>query len=171
MIFVTVGTDKLFGFKRLIEACDQIAREVSEPMLMQIACTNYTPKHAQYFRYAPLAEYLEHYEKASLVISHCSIGPIVNAKRFRKPLIVCPRRYRLGELADEHQLDFARTVEDKKMGHVQVVYEPSEIKKQVEEFMNFNPVMNYNCEGLDAIVGALKDFIETGTVKTEGCYA
>ena len=87
MIYVTIGTDKAFGFHRLIKKCDELASQINEKVVMQIAATHYTPQNSKYFRYTPFSRHLEYFEKARIIIYHCSIGAILNARKFQKPLM------------------------------------------------------------------------------------
>lgn len=159
MIFVTVGTDRAYGFNRLVEACDKLAPSLPQPMIIQIAASTYQPKNAGYFRYVPVNEYLEHFQKANLIISHCSSGPVLNASRFEKPLIIMPRRSAYGEFADEHQLDFARSLEEKNISSVQVLYETGELEAAVRKMLELKSGPPAQSEGLKAIIHTIKDFI------------
>lgn len=159
MIFVTVGTDRAYGFDRLIEACDALAPALPAPVVMQIAATKYTPKNAGHFRYVPVNEYWEYFRKADLIVSHCSSGPVMNAYRFQKPLIVMPRRAAFGEFADEHQLDFARSLEAKGMPTVKVLYETQDLETAIRDMLSRKPEPPAQSEGLKAIIHTIRDFV------------
>lgn len=50
----------------------------------------------------------EKIRESSLVISHAGMGNVINALRFRKPVILLPRRADLHEMTTDHQLDAVR---------------------------------------------------------------
>lgn len=158
MIFVTAGTDKGFGFDRLVRACDELAPSLPEPVVMQIAFTKYEPKNAVFFRYVPLKEYWSYFEKASLIISHCSSGPILNARRFGKPVIVVPRRHIYNEQHDEHQLHFANTIEERNIPSVKVVYEMAALPQAIEDIRRLK-IETYQSTGRNAIIDALRNYV------------
>lgn len=160
MIYVTVGTDKAFGFRRLIEKCDELASQTNEEVVIQMAATQHTPQNSKYFRYTPFSRHLEYFEKARIIISHCSIGAILNARKFRKPLVVVPRRYAYKELADEHQLDFARKIQAKKLNSIKVVYEMDNLKQAILEFQSFN-VTTSELQEPGEIIEAIRNYVKS----------
>lgn len=135
LIFVTIGTaDKGIEFTRLIVAMDEIAGKIEEEVIMQIGSIEYAPRHSQYFRYRTFSEALSLFQRASLVVGHAGTGTILNALRFKVPLILVPRRIQYGELdRDDHQLEIAQRLEGR--GWVEVVYEISELESKVKQML------------------------------------
>jgi len=135
LIFVTVGTaDKGIEFTRLIVKMDEIAGKIEEEVVMQIGSIEYVPKHAQSFRYTNFADALSYFQKASLVVGHGGTGTILNALRFRVPLIVVPRRIQFGELdRDDHQLEIAQQLD----GHVliAIVYDVGQLEPKILQML------------------------------------
>lgn len=161
MIFVTVGTDRGYGFDRLIRECDRLAPALQTPFVMQIAATKYEPANAQYFRYIRVTDYWDYFKKADLIISHCSSGPVLNAMRFQKPLIIVPRRSAYNEFADEHQLDFARTLETKNLPSVKVLYELEDLDKRIMEMQKNGASHAQGPEGLTNIIQTIGGFLRS----------
>ena len=135
MIYVTIGTaTKGIDFNRLIKKMDEIASRITEKMVMQIGEIDYRPQNAEYFFYVPYQESLQFFKTASLIIGHCGTGTILNALRFKVPLIVVPRRIQYGELdRDDHQLEIARRLEGR--GWVEVVYDMEELESKVMQMI------------------------------------
>jgi UDP-N-acetylglucosamine transferase subunit ALG13 len=129
MIYVTIGNEESYGFKRLIEAMDLIAGEIEEEVIFQIGNTPYFPRRGKYFHYITYIESIKLFQEANLIVSHCSTGSLINARKFCKPLIVVPRRKEYGELFDEHQMELAKAIE--KESYVRVVYDIKILKEEV----------------------------------------
>ena len=53
------------------------------------------------------------FQRAQLIVSHAGMGSVLTALRFRKPVIIFPRRASLGEHRNEHQLATAAWLEGK----------------------------------------------------------
>ena len=82
MILVAVGTT---DFDALLRTMDELSSSLPENMIMQIGRGQYTPKHCEYFRFAPsLSPY---YERASLVVSHGGLGIVTEVMTHRLPLV------------------------------------------------------------------------------------
>ena len=161
MIFVTVGTaDKGIEFTRLIKAMDEIAGKIDQRVVMQIGSIEYEPRNAHAFQYVTYSEALSYFKEASLVVGHAGTGTILNALRFRTPLIVVPRRIQYGELdRDDHQLEIAHRLE--KMGLVEVVYEMEALESAVKRTLGKDGKINQEeiSSERDSLIKAVKDFV------------
>lgn len=104
MIFVTVGTHTQ-PFDRLIEAMDNFAATVSEPVVMQIGCATIEPQHARWFRFAPYDEMQRYSTEARLVVCQGATSILV-ALRQGATVVAVPRRRAFGEAIDDHQVEF-----------------------------------------------------------------
>lgn len=123
MIFVTVGTHPELGFERLVQAVDEAAAQLEEPVIIQRGCAQYEPRFAEHFRFDSSVRIDQLNQQARLIISHAAAGAIIFALRNRKPLVVVPRRHHLGEHIDDHQLELARALAAR--NRVITVYEPT----------------------------------------------
>lgn len=163
MIYVTVGSPSSHGFYRLIKKIDDLAPEISDPVVMQIGDTKYKPSHATYFKYNIFSESIKLFEEANLVISHCSTGSILNAKIFRseKPTIVIPRRKEYKEHLDNHQMELAKLIE--KEGdrlRIYVIYEVEHLRGKINELLTMKYHFAPSEKKLNnPLVDYLKDFI------------
>lgn len=102
MILVTVGTQ--LPFDRLVEAMDEIAVTLDEPVVAQIGVTSYVPRHIDWKASLTPAEFDAAISRARLLVSHAGTGSILAAQRHAIPVILMPRRAALGEHRNDHQL-------------------------------------------------------------------
>lgn len=102
MILLTVGTQ--LPFDRLIQIMDTIAPELPDTIFAQIGQGEYIPRNFEYCRMAPPEELAGKFGSASRIVSHAGTGSLLTARRYRKPIILFPRRASLGEHRNEHQL-------------------------------------------------------------------
>jgi beta-1,4-N-acetylglucosaminyltransferase len=132
---VTVGSAvKGIEFTRLIKKMDEIAGKIEEEVVMQIGTVPYEPKNAQYFRYASYQANLPYFQQASLVVGHAGTGTILNALKFKTPIIVVPRRHRYGEHVDDHQVELARKMEQ--IPGIYVVYEIEALESMIKKALD-----------------------------------
>lgn len=110
MIFVTVGTHP-GGFDRLVQHMDEIAGRIKEKVIIQRGFTQYTPKNAEYFEFAP--NLTPYFSKARLVISHAATSSVEVVLNQKKPIITVPRRALFGEHINDHQVEFAHYLQQK----------------------------------------------------------
>jgi beta-1,4-N-acetylglucosaminyltransferase len=123
LIFVTVGTNPTMHFDRLLKPIDALAAELEEPMVIQTGCSEYVPQHAEFFTFTTSVHMEELSHTARLIVSHAAAGSVITALRYRKPVVVVPRRCRLNEHIDDHQLELAKALDAE--SRAVVVYEPT----------------------------------------------
>lgn len=136
MIFVTLGANP-HPFTRLAKKMDEMVGngEIKEDVVMQLGTTPYKPLHIKnckkFFETGAGGEHEKILRDCSLIISHAGLGNIMQAKKFRKPIIVVPRRKKYGEHIDDHQLEIAKYME--KRGMCIAVYGLGELKEKIRE--------------------------------------
>ncbi|MGH2812196.1 MAG: glycosyltransferase [Actinomycetota bacterium] len=108
-IFVTVGTDH-HPFARLIEWVDTWleAGGGERARCFVQSGTSPRPRHAEAADYLAYEEMERLMSGATVIVSHGGPGSIMQAAALGKRPIVIPRRHRLGEHVDDHQVAFAR---------------------------------------------------------------
>ena len=112
MIFVTVGTQ--LAFDRLIMAVDQWAGEnPNESVFLQIGPGSYQPQHGEFSNFVAPDKANELFKTADLIISHAGMGSILTALKYKKPILVLPRKASIGEHRNEHQLATAKWLGNK----------------------------------------------------------
>ncbi|BBD99723.1 glucuronosyltransferase [Sphingobium amiense] len=102
MIFVTVGTQ--LPFDRLIELIDAMAPSLDEEVFAQTGRGRYQPVNVQSSALLKPRQFDELVTGASRIVSHAGIGTVLMAQKYRKPVILFPRRASLGEHRNDHQL-------------------------------------------------------------------
>lgn len=106
MIFLTVGTQ--LPFDRLVSAVDDWAATAAVPVFAQTAAGAYVPRHCEHADYIEPARADELFRKSDLIVSHAGMGSILTALKYRKRILILPRKASLGEHRNEHQLATAR---------------------------------------------------------------
>ena len=72
-----------------------------------------------------------------MIITHAGEGNIGLCKNLNKKMIVAPRRKEFEEHTNNHQLELAKIVEEKKIGLV--AWKINELKEKLKEIENFTP--------------------------------
>ena len=104
MIFVTVGGE--LPFDRLVRAMDGFAAaHPGEDVLAQIGAGGFEPAHMRWQRTLERDAYAAALDAAEVVVAHAGIGSVVSAGERGKPIVLLPRRARLGEHRNDHQRD------------------------------------------------------------------
>lgn len=102
MIFVTVGTQ--LPFDRLIQLVDGLAPALEEEVFAQTGRGRYQPANVEWSALLKPKQFDELVTGASRIVSHAGIGTVLMAQKYRKPVILFPRRASLGEHRNDHQL-------------------------------------------------------------------
>lgn len=102
MIIVTVGTQ--LPFDRLIKMMDDIAPDLGKPVMAQTGVGTYTCQNIQAAaNYSPI-EFDDYVKKCDVLVAHAGMGTVLKAYKYRKPIIIVPRKAALGEHRNDHQL-------------------------------------------------------------------
>lgn len=102
MILLTIGTQ--LPFDRLVEALDEFAPTLNEPIFGQIGASTYKPRNFEGVASVAPAEFDRKFKEARVVVAHAGIGTILSAQKHAKPLVLFPRRVAFGEHRNDHQL-------------------------------------------------------------------
>ena len=157
MIFVTVGTQ--LSFDRLIEAVDAWAGEnPSESVFAQVGPGQYKTRYCQSAAFVPPNQANDLFLRADLIVSHAGMGSILTAMRYRKPILVMPRRASLGEHRNEHQLATAKWLH-KKAG-VFVANDASDMSRLLSARSNLTSGNGISDYADVAFTDCLRDFID-----------
>ncbi|MCX6801592.1 MAG: glycosyltransferase [Candidatus Diapherotrites archaeon] len=114
-IFIALGTHPQ-QFDRLLEKIDSLAesKKIKAEIFAQTGSSAYEPKNFGSEKFLPPEEFSKEFEKADVIISHGGAGAIINALEFKKPLIIVPRLKKFGEHTDDHQIDLAKAMHERK---------------------------------------------------------
>ena len=162
MIFVTVGND-FRDFSRLIKKVDEIAPDISSEILIQMGYSRYRPKSARYFDFVPFDRATEYIKTSELVISHAGIGTVILCKEYGIPIIILPRRKKYGEHMNDHQMEIAKILEERRGANVHVIYEESQLETKILEVLKnsekYTPIDNV---GRANLIRTIREFIKRG---------
>jgi beta-1,4-N-acetylglucosaminyltransferase len=134
MIFVTAG-NHFQGFERLLKKVDEIAPRIPHEMLIQKGYSKYVPHNTRYFDFVPLKTAMEYIRKSDLVISHAGMGTIILCKAYGIPIIIFPRREKYKEHVNDHQMEIAQVLEERRDVNIHVVYEEGQLEKKMIELL------------------------------------
>ena len=153
MIFVTVGTQ--LGFDRLIDAMNEIASQLDEPVVAQVghergAGGDWTALDIRR-QIAPEA-FDALIKDARVVVAHAGIGTILSAQRHRRSLIIVPRQASLREHRNDHQIATARAMVGKP--GIQIAWETSHLAELLTG--DLPPTEAGSGPSRDALIRALK---------------
>jgi len=106
MIFVTVGTQ--LPFPRLVKAMDSFSSLINEEVVAQVGPDRSSYSNLKIKYHLSPKEFDSYFNLARVIVAHAGIGTVLTAKKCRKPLVLVPRRFTLGEHRNDHQLATAR---------------------------------------------------------------
>jgi UDP-N-acetylglucosamine transferase subunit ALG13 len=113
--FVTLGFERR-PFERLLKAVDEgiVARIIPPATLVQRGHTPYTLRQCPSVPFLSYAEMRAALGTAEIIIAHAGVGTLLQCLRLNKVPIIFPRSARKGEHVDDHQLIFARIMQEQK---------------------------------------------------------
>lgn len=170
MIFVTVGAaEEGMEFERLINNIDEIAKDLDDNIVAQIGSIKRPPTNIVWFRYKNFQEILDYFRDASFVIGHCGTGTVLNALRFKKPIVVVPRKMEFGEHdMDDHQLELADRLRG--MNGVFVVDNIEDLKEtifKVKELLKKGELEPSFSQERENLLRFLKDYVRDYRIQLE----
>ena len=143
MIFVTVGTHEQ-QFNRLIEYVDNLKKEkiIEDEVIMQIGYSTYEPKYCKWQKLYPYHEMIKLVNEARIEITHGGPSSFIMPLQVGKTPIVVPRMFKFDEHVNDHQVEFAKAVEDRMKSIITI----TEIEKLGNVIMNYDAIkVRYNC--------------------------
>lgn len=128
MIFVTVGTHEQ-PFDRLIQKIDELKRNgiVNEEVIIQTGYSTYEPKYCQWSKLLPYEQMVENVAKARIVVTHGGPASFIMPLQLGKIPVVVPRQSQYGEHVNDHQVEFARAMQQRQ-GNILVAERMEELK-------------------------------------------
>ncbi len=114
MIFVTVGTHEQ-PFDRLLKCIDKMIEDglIKEEVIVQKGYTDYEMKNCKSEKLIPYEEMQDNISRARIVVTHGGPASFLDSLRYGKIPIVVPRQKEYNEHVNNHQLDFAKEVENR----------------------------------------------------------
>lgn len=156
MILVTVGTE--LPFDRLVRAVDLWAHETGRSdVLAQVGQNAWRPSHLPAVEFLAPAEFNRCFAQASLIISHAGMGTILSALRFKKPILVMPRRAALGEQRNDHQMATAQQL--LALGKINVAFDEHELRQRLQALDTIEVRDHTGMFASSSLIAAVRDFI------------
>lgn len=106
MIFVMIGTHS--PFDRLVGSIGSL--DVDEEIVVQCGRGNVRPTNARCVEFLPFDQLTAVIDEARVVVTHAGAGSILTTLGRGKHPIAVPRLRRFGEVVDDHQVEFARSL-------------------------------------------------------------
>jgi UDP-N-acetylglucosamine transferase subunit ALG13 len=122
--FVTVG-NATQAFDRLLDAARGVSASLPRPVVVQRGVSRIDDPAWETHDYLPMQEFERLVRESSVLIMHAGAGSVIHAVRAGKRPIVMPRRMRLGEHVDDHQVEFAEALAQ--AGYVHLASEPGDL--------------------------------------------
>lgn len=151
MIFVTVGTHEQ-PFDRLVKYVDELKRDgiITEDVIIQTGYSNYEPVFCQFQKLYPYKKMIEMVDEARIVITHGGPSSFIMPLQVGKIPIVVPRQKQFDEHVNDHQVEFAKAVEERQKNII-VVEDVEELAKVICEY--------------DEIISAIQNGIESNNTR------
>lgn len=163
MIFVTVGTHEQ-PFDRLLKEIDRLKGEgiIEDKVFIQSGYTDYEPQNCEWSKLIPAKEMENKINEARIVITHGGPASFIAPLQKGKIPIVVPRQFEFGEHVNNHQLEFAKNVEERNKNIIPV-YDIADLENKIVHYdeivskMNLGNLSNNQkfCEDFENIVKEL----------------
>jgi UDP-N-acetylglucosamine transferase subunit ALG13 len=105
---------------------------------------------------------IEYIQKSELVVSHAGIGTIILCKEYGIPILIFPRRKGYGEHMNDHQMEIAKALEERRDENIHMIYQEDQLEEKIMYILqgekSYTPIDNV---GKRNLVRTIKKFIET----------
>lgn len=141
-IFVTVGTQ--LPFPRIFDYVHEWSKSTDIPhqIYAQIAETDIKYPFHETRKYLSSDEFSVWFSQADCIVAHAGMGTIIEASINSKPLIIVPRKAKLGEHRNDHQIDTAHKFEG--LANVQVASCEEDISQYLIGFLGGDSTVYQN---------------------------
>lgn len=116
----------------------------------------YRPRHIDSSPWLDPPEFRARLEGASAIVSHAGMGTILSALELGKPLLVLPRRARLGETRNDHQVATAREFASR--GWLLAAEDETELAAWMEKLLLFQPASRVGRQASAELLERLRSF-------------
>jgi UDP-N-acetylglucosamine transferase subunit ALG13 len=156
MIFVTVGTQ--LAFDRFIGAIDEwCAANPGVRVFAQVGPTKLTIRHMEHEMFISQERANQLFLEASLIVTHAGMGSVLTGLKYRKPLLIVPRKASLGEHRNEHQMATAKWLAE--LSGIQVVWEEADISAALDNHQLIQHGAGISEYATPELINNLKNFI------------
>ena len=157
----------MLPFERFVRAIDDwAAANPRERVLIQIGETQFEPKHAEWCRILPPAEYRKALDESRFFVAHVGMGSILQGIEARKPMLLLVRKPELGEHTQDHQ----RATATKFVGRrgIQVTEDEAEFLSLMDEMTRRSGEVpdSVSAAASPELIGNVRNFLERSTGRT-----
>lgn len=143
MIFVTVGTQ--LAFDRMIAVVDTWCKSnPSIDVFAQIGPSDKKFNHLRYEKFISPQQANQSFMEAELIVAHAGMGSVLTSLKYKKPIIIVPRKASLGEHRNDHQLATAKWLATRQ--GITVAWDENELMALLDQRNSFNltePIPEY----------------------------
>ncbi len=134
MIFVTVGTHEQ-QFNRLIKEIDELKGKgiIKEDVFIQTGYSTYEPQNCEWSKLISYKEMQQKNKDARIIVTHGGPASFVAALQLGKIPIVVPRQFEFDEHINNHQLEFAKHVEERNK-NILPIYDIKDLKNTIVNY-------------------------------------
>lgn len=158
MIFVTVGSAD--PFDRMIRAVDTWAGSRGRTdVFAQIGKTHYQPRHIEAVPLLSPWEFRHRARAARLLVAHAGMGSIITALEVGRPIIIMPKRARLGEHRNDHQIATAKRFGEKQ--GIIVAWDEKDLILKLEQEGRVSSPTTIALEASPKLIATIREFIAT----------
>ncbi|MGB9980273.1 PssD/Cps14F family polysaccharide biosynthesis glycosyltransferase [Methanobacterium sp.] len=125
---ILVITGMHSGFERLVKKMDEIAGKIDEKVIIQTGNTDYEPKYVEHFKFKDYEEIKELIKGAKVTICPGAMT-ILDSLVVGTPVITVPRLEQYGEHLNDHQLTFAKKLEE--IGYVKIIEDVNQLETTI----------------------------------------
>ena len=108
--FVSVGNARQ-PFNRLLDAVVGLQEILPRPIVVQHGHTPFCVVEMEAVDFVGMEQFMEQIRGAKILIFHAGVGAVLQAIETGHVPVVMPRRRVFGEVVDDHQVDYARVME------------------------------------------------------------
>lgn len=162
MIFVTTGTQ--LPFNRLVNAVFALANQYPHKAFVMQASFDRSydqtiPSNVQLLESVSPVSFTQYLEESELIISHAGVGSIVSAARLGKVMILFPRKGKLKEHRNDHQVATCNMLQKTYPLHVAMNAEELSCLVEQHYATGLTPMQQIGEHASPELIGSLKSFI------------
>ena len=130
MIFCPIGTST-YQFPRLVELIIELSKTLDYDIVCQHGYTDPGDDtgNLKFLDFLSHTDYKDYVVRSEYIIAHCGIGVTMDSLKGSKKLISVPRCPDIGEHCDDHQMELAALLEQKK--RAVVIWPTEKLQKKI----------------------------------------
>jgi UDP-N-acetylglucosamine transferase subunit ALG13 len=111
----------------------------------------------EYEKFVPQEKANKLFQAASLIVTHAGMGSVLTGLKYRKPIVIVPRKASLGEHRNDHQLATAKWLASRP--GIQVVWEEGDIVAALDNYKLLQKGMEISDYASPELLTRLNNFI------------